>query len=363
MSHRDRDRPGREDAGRPGYLTAACHRKGLAVPAADPQHRHLAEALLLGDRPEGHPGFPPGGDALPLGKVDPPASGSRRRWVGPRTRDGGTGCRGRPAGPSRFFPRREGTELGETLRTEVVLTPALRLLRSADGSSGSHAHEAAELPAIDTVAGGHMAGRDQEIGPTTPGAGTTQDQSADLLALGILPDSSPLLCEASHARLADGEPHAHPPGLETTKPDQGADITGGHTQLGGGGGGTDKAGHPRRRMRRRHPSKRVRARGRELDQGGLRDQPGVAHPLALQIPPAQRAPDDPEIDSKVARGVRCGEWAAHAPRWKGHSVSPPPQLEGGWSGGACAVGPARAHVRRAAINPRALSSRVDRIPW
>jgi hypothetical protein len=92
-----------------------------------------------------------------------PASGSRRRWVGHRTRDGGAGCRGRPAGPRRLLPRREGPELGETLRTQVALARSLRVLRSADGSPGAHAHESVELMAIDAVAGGHGAGRDQDV--------------------------------------------------------------------------------------------------------------------------------------------------------------------------------------------------------
>jgi hypothetical protein len=113
----------------------------------------------------------------------------------------------------------------------------------------------------------------------------------------------------------------------------------------------------------RHPSQGVRARGRELHEDGLWDQPGVAPLLALQVALAQRTLDDPELHTEAARDLRCGERVAHAPRWKGHSVSPPPQLEGGWSGSACAVGPARAYVRRAAISPRALSSRVYRIPW
>jgi hypothetical protein len=97
-------------------------------------------------------------------------------------RDGGAGCRGWTAGLRRVLPRREGSELGEALRTKVELAPAFGVLRSADRSSGWHAHEAAELPAIDAVAGGHVASRDEELGPTTPGARTSQDQPADLPA-------------------------------------------------------------------------------------------------------------------------------------------------------------------------------------
>jgi hypothetical protein len=45
----------------------------------------------------------------------------------------------------------------------------------------------------------------------------------------------------------------------------------------------------------------VWACGGELRQGGLRDRPGVAPLLAVQIPPSERALDDPELDFEPAR--------------------------------------------------------------
>jgi hypothetical protein len=116
-------------------------------------------------------------------------------------------------------------------------------------------------------------------------------------------------------------------------------------------------------MRWRHASKRVRACGRELGQGGLREHPGVAYLLAVQIPLAQRALDDLELDSELARGVRCVELAAHAPRLEGHSVSPRRQPQAWKRGGPWEGRPVRAESGRTAISPHPCGMRVHRILW